>query len=240
MRSVEVLYPEICNLYGDLGNIRYIKSSVPDTRIIETSLNQTPHFSKNEADIIYMGAMTESSQLLVINALKQYKERICELIKKGTHFLITGNAPEIFGKGIHDKNGEYIEGLGIFDFYTKRDMMKRINSLYLGKFDDIDVVGYKSQFSTSYYCDEKNTTSLFTTQRGIGFNKDTMLEGIKENNFWATYVIGPLLILNPLLTHRLLDEVGINNQPLSYEKECMEAYEQRLKEYSDPHTGIYY
>ena len=27
--KIEVLYPEICNLYGDLGNIRYLQISSP-------------------------------------------------------------------------------------------------------------------------------------------------------------------------------------------------------------------
>ena len=28
--KIEVLYPEICNLYGDLGNIRYLQKSRPE------------------------------------------------------------------------------------------------------------------------------------------------------------------------------------------------------------------
>ena len=27
--KIEVLYPEICNLYGDLGNIRYLSEELP-------------------------------------------------------------------------------------------------------------------------------------------------------------------------------------------------------------------
>ena len=31
--KVEVLYPEVANLYGELGNIRYIQLSVPGAEI---------------------------------------------------------------------------------------------------------------------------------------------------------------------------------------------------------------
>ena len=62
----------------------------------------------------------------------------------------------------------------------------------------------------------------------------------KKNNFMGTYVIGPLLILNPPFTKRLLRDMGAGDVTLAFEKEAMEAYEARVKEYSDPNTGFYY
>ena len=56
----------------------------------------------------------------------------------------------------------------------------------------------------------------------------------------ATYVIGPLLILNPLFAKYILKEMGVNNPKIKFEKEAIEAYKIRLKEYSDPKTGFYY
>ena len=56
----------------------------------------------------------------------------------------------------------------------------------------------------------------------------------------GTYVIGPLLILNPPFTKRLLRDMGAGDVTLAFEKEAMEAYEARVKEYSDPNTGFYY
>ena len=74
--KIEVLFPEVCNLYGDLANIRYLKESVDTITIIETKLTDEPYFMKNKPDLIYMGGMTEHSQELVINKLKDYKDRI--------------------------------------------------------------------------------------------------------------------------------------------------------------------
>ena len=69
--KVEVLFPEVCNLYGDLMNIEYLKRSAGGFDVIETSLKSEPYFTSNDdVSLIYMGTMTESAQELVLKALK--------------------------------------------------------------------------------------------------------------------------------------------------------------------------
>ena len=234
--KIEVLFPEVCNLYGDLANIRYLKRSIDSIEIIETKLTDEPYFKENKPDLIYMGGMTEHSQELVINKLKNYKDRIKELIEKNVHFLITGNALEIFGKEIINEDGSKIECLGIYNTIAKRDMLHRFNSLYVGEFNDIKIVGFKSQFTHSYTDSKLNP--LFKTIRSCGLNPSTMDEGIRINNFMATYVIGPLLILNPLFTKWLLKEFNIENK-LAFEEEAIDAYEYRYNDYMKK-ENIYY
>ena len=234
--KIEVLFPEICNLYGDLANIRYLKESISDIEIIETKLTDEPYFVNNTPSLIYMGGMTEHSQELVINKLKDYKDRIKELIEENVYFLITGNAFEIFGKEILNEDGTKIECLGLYNTIAKRDMLHRFNSLYVGKFNDIDIVGFKSQFTHSYTNDKLNP--LFDTIRSCGLNPNTMDEGVRINNFMATYVIGPLLILNPLFTKWLLKEFNIDTK-LAYEEEAIDAYNYRLEDYMKK-ENIYY
>lgn len=234
--KIEVLFPEVCNLYGDLANIRYLKRSVESIEIIETKLTDEPYFINNKPDLIYMGGMTEHSQELVINKLKNYKERIKELIDQNVYFLITGNAFEIFGKEILNEDGTKIECLNLYDTTAKRDMLHRFNCLYVGTFNDIKIVGFKSQFTHSYT--DKELTPLFITDRSCGLNPSTMNEGVRINNFMATYVIGPLLILNPLFTKWLLKEFNIENE-LAFEKEAIDAYEYRYNDYMKK-ENIYY
>ena len=116
--KIEVLFPEICNLYGELENIGYLKKSMPDIEVVETAITDEPLFVTEEPDLIYMGTMTESAQLLVIDKLSAYIERIEELIGRGVNFLITGNALEVFGKRIEDVDGTVVECMGFFDFVT--------------------------------------------------------------------------------------------------------------------------
>ena len=52
MLRIEVLFPEVCNLYGDLGNIQYLRACLPDAEFIETALTQKPEFAGTDVDLI--------------------------------------------------------------------------------------------------------------------------------------------------------------------------------------------
>lgn len=236
--KIEVLFPEICNLFGDLMNIEYLKRSCDEIEIINTGLKDEPLFVTEKPDMIYMGTMTESSQELVIKKLMPYKNRIMQLIADNAVFLITGNALEVFGKAIENEDGSVIEGIGVFGYTARRRMMARYNSLYLGTFGDIDIVGFKSQFTFAYGADESKY--LFKTVRGDGMNRETKAEGIRYNNFMATYVIGPLTVLNPPFASYLLGLMGVEKPSPAYFEAAYDVYNTRVKEYKDPNTGFTY
>lgn len=226
--KIEILFPEFCNLYGDMFNMKYLKKCLPEAEFIETALEEEPTFVKENVNLIYLGPMTEKTQEKVISKLLPYKERIIDLIEKNTVFLFTGNAVEVLGKYIENEDETSIEGLGIFDVYAKRDMFHRHNSFLIGKYEDIEVIGFKSQF-TMLYGDNTNMAFL-EVEKGIGINKESKLEGIKKNNFIGTYLIGPLLILNPLFTKKILEMLGVESR-VALEEETMAAYEERIKEF---------
>ena len=114
--KIEILFPEFCNLYGDISNMKYLKKCLPNANFIETAFDEEPCFAKEKVNFIYLGPMTENMQEKVITKLKPYKERIEELIEENVIFLITGNAIEIFGKYIENEDGSKIEALGVFDW----------------------------------------------------------------------------------------------------------------------------
>ena len=233
--KIEVLYPELCNLNGDLGNIRYLEQCLPDAKSIYTSILDTPLFVETDVNIIYMGPMSEDTQELVLKKLKPYKKRIKQLIDGGTIFLITGNALDLFGNYIKDENKK-IECLKIFDFYVERNMFGRHNSLCLGEFDDIEMVGFKSQFTWTY---GNNSNNYFIKViRGYGINKESKYEGIHVNNFFGTNLLGPILIMNPYFTKHIMKLLGIKKPKLKFEKETIDAYDQRLKEFKDLNKKI--
>ena len=228
--KIEILYPEFCNLNGDMGNMRYLQKCLPEADIIETSINEKPRFiEQDDISLIYMGTLSERSQEIAIQKLKTYAEEIREKIEKNQLFLFTGNSVELLGKYIENEDGSKIEALGIFDIYAKRNMMNRHNSFFLGKYKDIEILGFKSQFTMLYGNNEKNY--FIETNMGIGINEQTKLEGIHQNNFFATYVIGPFLVLNPYFTLELLKLMGVENPKLAFESEVLEAYNIRLKKF---------
>lgn len=235
--KIEILYPEICYLFGDLMNIEYLCRCIPEAEIIKTPLKTTPAFFNGGVEMVYLCSMTEKAQELAVQALLPFRERLIELIENGMVFLATGNALEIFIKDIENEDGSKTEMLGLFDFTAKRRMMNRHNSLYLGKFGDIDIVGFKSQFTHTY---GDGADALFETIRGVGRNPAVRPEGIRSNNFMATYVLGPILILNPPFTRYILELLGVGDRRLIYEDAIMKAYTLRLEEFKDPKRGFVY
>ena len=248
--KIEVLFPEICNLFGDMGNIRYLKKSVPDLEIIETNLNQKPYFVSafekglEMPSMIYMGTLTENGQLLVIKRLKPYCEIIKKCIDNNINFLITGNAFEVFGKAVFEDEKKVSDGIGIFDFVAKRSSRFRYNTFYVGNFnpgnnkEPIKIVGFKCLFGHSYGTVFEN--GAFNTIVGYGANPETRNEGIRIHNFFATYLIGPFLILNPLFTAWYLKELMRVDKKPAFFDDAIDAYNDRLKEFMEPNRDFHY
>lgn len=229
---IEILFSEVCNLYGDGQNVTYLRTSLPEAEFVYTPLTKKPYFVDHKPDMIYIGSMSESIQRRVIDKLMPYKERIAQLINENVVILATGNAGEIFAKSIHyTTEGIQADGLGILDLTVKTNWFDRYNSKVLGEFADMKIVGFRSQFSFLF---GDNSNSYFVKCiRGDGINKDTNLEGVRVNNLFCTQILGPILPLNPDFCKYLMGLLGSDALPAYYEA-AIAAYEQRVKEFSDP------
>ncbi|MDR2197688.1 MAG: glutamine amidotransferase [Coriobacteriales bacterium] len=244
--QLEMLYPEIANLFGDTQNLRYLALCLPEAELVRSSLNEEPAFLRRRPDLIYLGPMTENGQRLALERLLSHRERIAELIADGTVFLCTGNALELFGERIVNPVQDYeLEGLGLFSLRSELALFDRLNSKVLGRFDTgasdsepITLVGFKSQFSQVY---GDNTDGFFLRcTRGVGLNRSSALEGVRRNNFFGTSLLGPMLILNPPFVRYLIElllPTGEAPRHLAFEQVAQQAYEERLREFEDPRTS---
>ena len=293
-KKLEFLFPELCTIYAESYNVEYLARCNDKLEVIETRVTETPHFVTEDVDMVYLGCLTESGQEKAIANLMQHKARLEELIDKGTIFLITGNAIEIFGKYIlcndaaetwkgagtnkaaaAEAEAYEIPALGIFDFNAERRINAlRHNSMFLGEFsiednsrntkenytvENMDVradnaelilLGHKSQFSFAYdlayrnselrnseseeskdSCDIANSFApMMKIIKGTGMNPGTDCEGIRKNNFFATYSLGPFVVQNPYFAKYLLRKLGLNDE-LCYEEAAIANYESRLEQY---------
>ena len=66
---------------------------------------------------------------------------------------------------------------------------------------------------------------------GVGINPESKLEGIHQNNFFATYLIGPFLILNPQFTLKLMELMKVEKPTLAFEEDMLKAYQERLAKF---------
>lgn len=226
---VEILYPEYANLYGDPGNVRYLQRCLPDAEFVNTPMHGEPAFATQEVSLVYMGPMSESAQEKVIARLRPYAARLRELVEQGVVFLFTGNAMEVLGEAIENEDGTRIEGLGLLPIVAKRDMMHRYADAYKGRFEDMAIVGFKAQFTMAY--PTKGDEGFIRTEHGVGLNRQMTGEGVRIHNLFGTYLLGPLLILNPPFTRYLLGLMGVALATLPFEEEAMEAYRRRLMDF---------
>lgn len=227
--KIEVLFPEMCNLFGDLKGIDYLALCVPEAEIVRTAYTAEPLFASESPSLIYMAPMTEKTQEKVIQKLLPYRGRLAELIDAGTPFLCTGNAMEVFGESIENEDGSCIPALGLLPIRAKRQMMKRHNSLFRGEFEGETIVGFKSQFTMAYTA--SSDFPFLRVKKGVGLNKRMKTEGIRKNSFFGTYLLGPLLILNPPFTKKLLRLMGVENPSLAHEAAVTDAYHALLADF---------
>ena len=235
--AIEVLYPEIANLHGDAANITYLSQCRPDARVIRTALTDTPAFTTQDVDLVYLGPLTETGQLTAIERLRPHRDRIQARIENGGAFLFTHNALEVLGTRIrNDDMGYDTAGLGILELESTIRMFGRYSGKVMGVLPEVGaehpVVGYKSQFSMVDAPGE--LPGFLTADRGIGRNASTAVEGVRRNNFIGTSLIGPLLVANPHVTRSLLALIDPDTEPvLAHEALAIAAYEARLRDFRD-------
>ena len=231
---IEILFQEVCSLYGDSQNATYLQATLPDAEFIFTSLTDIPYFLDHTPDMIYIGCMSESIQRRVIEKMLPLRDRLESLINSGVVILATGNAGEIFASEVnYTTEGITVQGLGIFNLTVKTDLFNRYNGMVLCRVNEISLVGFRSQFS--YIFGDNSDCYFASCDRGIGINPSSKLEGMRKNNLICTQLLGPILPLNPLFCEYLIRLTG-HSAEAAYRQAAMEAYEQRLQEFQNPKT----
>ncbi len=167
------LYYDMMNLYGDSGNINVLEYHLKNQGINYEikKLTNLDNIDFNKLDMIYIGSSTEENRKLCLEHLIKYKDDIKEFINSNKFILSTGNSLYMFGKN----------GLNIFDFNVieKNRIVKEVTTKC--NFCKNDIYGF---INTSDHITYGNVNNLFTN------------EGIIYNNFYGTYMIGPLLVRN--------------------------------------------
>lgn len=224
MKTIKIahLYYDLMNYYGEQGNVLALKTAIEyagfKVNIKTLSVDDEIDFEKY--DIFYMGMGTKRNQEIVRKDILKYKEKIENVIDKKM-FIMTGNSYELFGKKIDDK-----KCLGIFNFSSKTT--DRIVGEQVFKSDIIKetIIGFQNRFSSNNIKDD----FLFEVIKGTGNDLESKVEGIHKNNFFGTYLLGPILIRNPYFKDALLKYIGIdkvNTKLVDYK-----AYHEYLKNFN--------
>ena len=230
---IEILYSDLCCLYGDKGNTMFLRQCLPGAEFNETRLNDTPAFLSGNVDLVYLCSMSEKSQELILSRLMPHKDTIAAMAKEGdTLFFAVGNSLELLGQYIQREDGSRVEALGLFDTWAVRQTPNRFNSLMRIGFEGMTLLGYTSRFSHTQGLTED--IAFGRVEAGAGANPEAKIEGIRSGKVLATYLSGPVLVANPDFAHWFLKELGAPVEKLPCEEALRQAYDQRLKDFSRP------
>lgn len=213
--KIAYLYFDLLNLYGESGNIKMIDKVLTDNKIkheiLYLSLEDKLKFK--DYDLVYIGSGTETNQLIALDNLKKYKKDIKKYIEDGKFFLSTGNSVDFFGKYIERE--EKIDALNIFDYHVKNETRKMKDVCIKSNLKISDIYGFINNSSSM----ENNKKYLFDK------------EGVHYNNFYGTYILGPILVRNPEFLKQFMDKLTCKKlkYDLKNETKAYELFVERFK-----------
>lgn len=200
------LYPDLMSTYGDYGNIKALvyrsQQRKIDIEVIKISLNQ-PADLITKVDFLFMGGAQDEQQEIVSKDLLGEKGKLLiKALTKGVPGLFICGAYQFLGRYYLTAEGKKIQGLGFFDLYTQNPGVnsKRLigNVVIKTRFFSDLVVGFENHGGRTYI---KNKDFAFAQViAGFGNNGEDKTEGMVWKNAVGTYLHGPLLPKNPLLT----------------------------------------
>jgi len=216
MKTINIahLYYDLMNLNGEAGNVMALKSHFESQglKVNITLLTIGDEINFNKYDIYYMGSGSKENKLIVIEDILKYKKDIESSIKNNKYFIVTGNALDLFGKFIEEEKGHKIKCLEIFKYHTKEiDPEESIvgEQIFKSNFINENIIGFQNRQNIMINEDDNN---LFTVINGAGYQKGSNEEGYLFNNFYGTYLLGPLLIRNPCFTDYLVEKILRENK----------------------------
>ena len=194
------MYHDLMDLYGDKGNIQVLKIRCLERGIdciVDTcSIGEEKDLS--EYDLLFIGGGADKEQSILVNDLLSRKENIQKAIESQTFVLLICGGYQMFGQYYLNGDGEKIDGLGFYDYYTEsasRDIRCIGNIVVETNIDgeSIQVVGFENHGGQT-----KNISMPFgKVLKGHGNHFKSGYEGFYDGKVLGTYMHGPLLPKNP-------------------------------------------
>lgn len=199
------LYPDLLNVYGDVGNVLILKhrASLRNISVNIVNCSQGDILDTNNTDIIFFGGGQDFEQSIVSNDLKNLKKQpLAKYIEDGKVLLAICGGYQLLGKYYTAPTGEKIEGLGILDIYTEAGDTRFIgNTEIINEDFNETYVGFENHSGRTYI---NNYKPLGKCIHGYGNNGSDGYEGCIYKNTFGTYFHGSFLSKNPEFADRLL------------------------------------
>ena len=196
------LYPDLLNLYGDIGNITTIRKRC-EWRDIQTQVDSIYGNEKitfTDYDLVFLGGGSDREQLLVRDKLISMKKEISAYVENGGVLVAVCGGYQLLGS-YYKLEKETIQGLEILDIQTEVGDTRLISNVVLENEQFGTIVGFENHGGRTNI---NNHTPLGKVLYGNGNNGKDGYEGVVYKNVIATYLHGSLLPKNPVLSDHII------------------------------------
>ena len=201
------MYHDLMDLYGDKGNAEVLRRRA-EKRGIEVQLDTcTIGEEKNidEYDLFFLGGGADKEQNLIFADLLQRKQSIQTAMDHKTAFLLICGGYQLFGQYYKDQDGNVIEGLKFFDYYTVAGNRDERCIGNIAVETTMDGKTFKAVGFENHGGQTKNVSTPFAkVLSGHGNEMHSGFEGFMNEQVLATYMHGPLLPKNPDIADAIL------------------------------------
>ena len=208
------LYPDLLNLYGDIGNVTTIKKRCEwrnlDVQVDSIYGNEKIHFT--DYDLVVLGGGSDREQLLVRDKLLTMKKELNSYVNDGGVLLAVCGGYQLLGS-YYKLEKETIQGLEILNVQTEVGDTRLISDVVLESEQFGTIVGFENHGGRTCINDH---TPLGKVIHGNGNNGKDGNEGVIYKNVIATYLHGCLLPKNPVLSDyiikKMLEQRGLTTE----------------------------
>jgi lipid II isoglutaminyl synthase (glutamine-hydrolysing) len=226
------LYPDLLNIYGDLGNVLILKYRA-EQRGLKVNIHNisiAQDFNPKDYDIVFFGGGQDYEQSIVSpDLLDNKRDRIKEYIDNGGVLLAICGGYQLLGHYYTTPDGEKLNGLGILDIYTEGGSTRFIGNtvIYNEEFNET-YVGFENHSGRTYI---GNLKPLGKALLGYGNNGEDGYEGCIYKNTYCSYFHGSILSKNPELADRLISTALNNKYKDVVLSPINDSYELKAKEH---------
>lgn len=199
------LYPDLLNVYGDVGNIKILeyRAKARGINVNIHNISIKDEFNADEMDIVLFGGGQDYEQSIVSADLKDNKrDEIKRYIENNKVLIAICGGYQLLGKYYIAANGEKINGLDILDIYTESGDKRFIgDTIIINEKTNETYVGFENHSGRTHINDLEPLGKCIV---GFGNNGEDGYEGCIYKNTYCTYFHGCLLAKNPELADRLI------------------------------------
>lgn len=201
------MYHDVMDLYGDRGNIQVLKmrGAARGINVLVDTCAIGEEKCIRGYDVLFIGGGADREQGLLYQDLLSRKQDIREAMDEGTFILLICGGYQFFGQYYIDGDGNQMEGLKFFDYYTKapsRDERCIGNIAVKAMVDGEEflAVGFENHGGQTMNV----TTPFAKVLKGHGNSFQSEYEGFYNGRVLGTYMHGPLLPKNPAIADLIL------------------------------------